>query len=51
VSRPDALARLPEAEWQAWQKLWADIADTLARAEGMTPPEQRAGGKILVPEG
>jgi hypothetical protein len=37
VRGPDALARLPEAERQAWQRLWADVADTLARAVGMLP--------------
>jgi hypothetical protein len=34
---PEALARLPEAERQEWQKLWADVADTLARAAEMFP--------------
>jgi hypothetical protein len=37
VRGPDALARLPEAERQAWQKLWADIADALARAVDRLP--------------
>jgi hypothetical protein len=37
VRGPDALARLPEAERQAWQQLWADVAATLARAVGMLP--------------
>jgi hypothetical protein len=32
VREPDALARLLEAERQAWQRLWADVRDTLARA-------------------
>jgi tetratricopeptide (TPR) repeat protein len=32
VRGPDALARLPEAERPAWQKLWSDVADTLDRA-------------------
>jgi hypothetical protein len=50
VRGPDALARLPEAERQAWQKLWADVADTRARAEGTTPPGQKAGDKIPLPE-
>jgi hypothetical protein len=50
VRGPDALGRLPEAERQAWQKLWADVADTLARAEGTTRPEQRAGSRRSVPE-
>jgi serine/threonine-protein kinase len=35
VRGPEALARLPAAERQAWQELWTDIADTLARAVGM----------------
>jgi hypothetical protein len=30
----DALAKLPEAERAAWQKIWAGVADTLARAQG-----------------
>jgi hypothetical protein len=34
---PEALARLPAAERQAWQELWTDIADTLARAVNMLP--------------
>jgi hypothetical protein len=50
VRGPEALARLPEAERQAWQVLWADVADTLGRAEGTTPPEQKAGSTILLPE-
>src|SRR5262249_46055014 len=50
VRGPEALARLPEAERQAWHKLWADVADTLARAEGSAPAEQRAGSRIPPPE-
>jgi tetratricopeptide (TPR) repeat protein len=34
VRGPDALAKLPEAERQEWQKLWAEVAETLARAQG-----------------
>ena len=37
VRGPDALARLPEPEREAWQQLWTDIADTLARAVEMLP--------------
>jgi tetratricopeptide (TPR) repeat protein len=33
VRGPDALAKLPEAERKDWQKLWADVADMLAKAE------------------
>jgi serine/threonine protein kinase/Flp pilus assembly protein TadD len=36
----EALAKLPEAERQEWQKLWADVAKTLSRAEGKAAPEQ-----------
>jgi hypothetical protein len=50
VRRPDALDRLPEAERQAWHKLWADVADTRARAEGATVPAQKAGSRIPLPE-
>jgi hypothetical protein len=35
-----ALARLPAAERHAWQTLWADVADTLARAHGTTAREK-----------
>jgi hypothetical protein len=37
VRGPEALARLPAAERQEWQELWADIADALARAVDMLP--------------
>jgi tetratricopeptide (TPR) repeat protein len=40
VRGPDALAKLPEAERKDWQKLWADVADTLARARAVTNPGQ-----------
>jgi tetratricopeptide (TPR) repeat protein/serine/threonine protein kinase len=30
---PEALAKLPESERLAWQKLWADVDDLLARAK------------------
>jgi hypothetical protein len=32
--RGEALAKLPEAERQAWRQLWADVADTLVQARG-----------------
>jgi hypothetical protein len=51
VREPDALARLAESERQAWQHLWADVADTQARAAGGTPSEQRAGSTIALPQG
>jgi hypothetical protein len=46
VRGPNALARLPEAERQACQKLWADAADTLARAQGTTAAEPKAENKV-----
>jgi hypothetical protein len=50
VHEPDALGRLPEAERQAWHKLWVEVADTQARAEGTLSPKQRARSKIPRPE-
>jgi hypothetical protein len=41
----EALARLPEAERQAWQKLWADVAATRARAQGKAPRKRRRTGR------
>jgi hypothetical protein len=41
VRGPEALAKLPESERQPWQKLWADVAATLARAQGKTMPEKK----------
>jgi tetratricopeptide (TPR) repeat protein len=38
VRGPEALARLPEAEQLAWLQLWANVAKTLARAEGKAAP-------------
>jgi hypothetical protein len=45
VRGPAALARLPEAERQPWQKLWDDVADTLARVQRKTPPEKKSDAK------
>jgi tetratricopeptide (TPR) repeat protein/serine/threonine protein kinase len=36
VRGAEALEKLPEAERQPWQKLWDDVADILARAQGKT---------------
>jgi hypothetical protein len=30
----EALAKLPEAEREAWHKLWADVADLLRKSGG-----------------
>jgi serine/threonine protein kinase/tetratricopeptide (TPR) repeat protein len=35
---------------QAWQKLWADVADTLTRARETPAPEQQGGRKLQRPE-
>jgi tetratricopeptide (TPR) repeat protein len=40
-----ALARLPEAEQPAWQKLWDDVADTLARVQNRAPPKKKSAAK------
>jgi tetratricopeptide (TPR) repeat protein len=40
VREPEALARLPERERQAWQQLWADARDRLARAQGPATPKK-----------
>jgi tetratricopeptide (TPR) repeat protein/serine/threonine protein kinase len=45
VRGPQALAQLPEAERKLWQKLWDDVANTLARAQGKTTPEKKSGAK------
>jgi tetratricopeptide (TPR) repeat protein len=42
VRGPDALARLPEAERPAWQKLWADVADLLDRAGSKAAAAKRS---------
>jgi len=40
VRGTQALAKLPEAERQPWQKLWNDVADLLKRAEAKPTPEK-----------
>jgi tetratricopeptide (TPR) repeat protein len=45
VRGPEALARLPEAERPAWRKLWSDVADTLARAQGTASPAKKPNSK------
>jgi tetratricopeptide (TPR) repeat protein len=41
VRGPEALARLPEAERQAWQKLWNDVAGMLNRTQGKASSEKK----------
>jgi tetratricopeptide (TPR) repeat protein len=38
---PEALAKLPEAERQPWQKLWDDVAALLKRAQGKAASEKK----------
>jgi serine/threonine protein kinase/tetratricopeptide (TPR) repeat protein len=38
-----ALAKLPEAERPSWQKLWDDVANTLARAKSKMTPAKQSG--------
>jgi tetratricopeptide (TPR) repeat protein len=45
VRGPAALAKLPEAERPAWQKLWGDVAETLARVQTRASPEKKSGKK------
>jgi serine/threonine protein kinase/Flp pilus assembly protein TadD len=40
VRGAEALAKLPEAERKAWQKLWDDVADTLERAKVKPTPDK-----------
>jgi serine/threonine-protein kinase len=41
VCGPDALAKLPEAEREGWRQLWADVAATLAKAQGKGTPAEK----------
>jgi serine/threonine protein kinase/Flp pilus assembly protein TadD len=43
--RGAALSKLPTAEQQAWQNLWADVADTLTSAKGKTAPAKKSESK------
>jgi eukaryotic-like serine/threonine-protein kinase len=45
VRGPEALAKLPDTERQPWQKLWDDVADTLARAQAKAAPEKKSDAK------
>jgi serine/threonine protein kinase/tetratricopeptide (TPR) repeat protein len=39
---PEALSKLPEAERQPWQKLWKDVAETLARVRRTPQKKEEA---------
>jgi tetratricopeptide (TPR) repeat protein len=41
VRAAEAMAKLPEAERQAWQKLWDDVAATLDRAKVKPTPDKK----------
>ena len=41
VRGPKALANLPEAERQDWQKLWADVKELFAKAGGKSSPQEK----------
>jgi tetratricopeptide (TPR) repeat protein len=45
VREPQALAKLPEAERQAWQKLWKDISEMLKRVQQKAATETKSGPK------
>jgi serine/threonine protein kinase/tetratricopeptide (TPR) repeat protein len=45
VRGDDALNKLPDAERQPWRRLWADVADLLARAQDKAAPEKKPGAK------
>jgi serine/threonine protein kinase/Tfp pilus assembly protein PilF len=40
-----ALAKLPEEERAAWRKLWADVAEMVAKAQGKAPAEKKPDAK------
>jgi tetratricopeptide (TPR) repeat protein len=41
VRGTEGLAKLPEVERRLWQRLWGQVADTLARARGQTNPHKK----------
>ena len=45
VRDAQALADLPEAERQSWQKLWSDVANLLKQAKEKPPSEKKADTK------
>jgi serine/threonine-protein kinase len=45
VRGAEALGKLPEGERQPWQQMWADVADTLARARGDAALKQKPDTK------
>jgi Flp pilus assembly protein TadD len=45
VREPESLARLAEGERQAWQQLWGELRDRLARARGKPTPEKQSDAR------
>jgi tetratricopeptide (TPR) repeat protein len=45
VRESEQLGQIPEAERQPWQKLWADVAATLARARQTATPEKKPAAR------
>jgi tetratricopeptide (TPR) repeat protein len=45
VRSETALAKLPEDERRAWQKLWADVTEMLVQAQGKTATEKKSDRK------
>ena len=45
VRGDNALAKLPEAERSAWRKLWSDVAEMLAKAQGKASAEKKPDAK------
>ncbi len=45
VRANNALAKLPEEERSACRKLWADVAEMLAKVQGKAPPEKKPDTK------
>jgi tetratricopeptide (TPR) repeat protein len=45
VRGAEALSKLPEAERQSWQQLWAEVADTLEKSRGKSTVKEKPDTK------
>jgi hypothetical protein len=45
VRESEALAKLPQSEQEAWQQLWGEVRDRLARAQKKAIPETKSNAK------
>jgi len=45
VRGDEALANLPEEERPAWRKLWSDVSELLAKAQGKAAPKKKPDTK------